>query len=138
MIKLNKINVRFISLFLVIATLFTSMPLSIIATEIPFVEETNKEETDASPTGEDCAKVTLLHNGAEKSSVTIEKDKEETLSTFVTDIQPTGYVWQILIPDENIWVDIQGRIGTEIKVSYSLIGSMLNDSDRAYIRISEL
>lgn len=134
MIRLNKINVRFISLFLVIATLFTSMPLSIIAAEIPFVEETKKEETDASPIGEDCAKVTLLHNGAEKSSVTIEKDKEETLSTFVTDIQPTGYVWQILIPDENVWVDIQGQSGTEIKVSYSLIGSMLNDSDRAYIR----
>ena len=129
--RLTKTNVRIISLILVLATLITSMPLSIIAEEARFEENV---ETSTPPASEDCSKVTLLHNGAEKTSVTIQADGEEILSTFTSEIQPTGYIWQILMPDQNKWVDIQGQNKTELTVNYSLVGSMLNDNDRAYIR----
>lgn len=135
MIKLTKSNLRIISLLLIIATLFTSMPISVVASELA----TPDVEKEASSTvGEDCRNVTLLHDGVEKPSITLKSDEEEILSTFTTNINPTGYVWQILIPNENEWVNIQGQSNPELTVSYSLVGSMLNDKDRAYIRARAL
>ena len=87
--KRIKINLRIISLFLVLTTLFTSTPMSIYAVE----SRSEEVENDSTNVAEDCSEIALLHDGAEKSSISLKKDGEEVLTAFTNGIQPTGYSW---------------------------------------------
>ena len=127
--KFSKFGVRVLSLILTISILVGITPISVFSTQL--FSPVTSNDANAS---EDHDKVVLLHEGAKKASVNLPKDGEETLTAFISDINPTNMSWQILIPDSNTWVNIQGQNNTELKVSYSIVGSMLNSSERAYIR----
>lgn len=132
--KLNKTHIRIISAILLFATFLTSTPANVLSAE--FFSDEASERNESASIAEDCPEVSVLHNGAEKSSITLSKNAEEVLSVFTSEIQPSQRTWQILIPDSNTWVNIEGQNGNELRVSYSLIGSMLNGLDCAYIRAS--
>ena len=121
---------RIIAFILMISLLVTSLPLSAISID-------TSEKSIASESvniSEDRSKVTVLHDGAGKPSVVVDEDGTETLTSFVTEIAPTGRGWQILAPDTNKWVNIYGSNSETLTVSYSLVGSMLNSEGKAYIR----
>lgn len=127
--KLRKAGVRVISMMLALAMLIGFTPISIFSANLsPPTEE------DTVTVSADHSEVTLLHNGASKASIEVAEDGEETITAFTANINPTSIKWQILIPESNTWVTIQGQNSIDLKVGYSTVGSMLNDEDRAYIR----
>ena len=76
----------------------------------------------------------VLHENAEKTRIVLEEYEKETIVAVVSGAEEYRGKWQILAPETNKWVDIFGKTKEELLVSYSLIGSMLNDSGRAYVR----
>ncbi|MBO5326648.1 MAG: hypothetical protein J6A84_00830, partial [Clostridia bacterium] len=114
---------RLIAFLLTVATLLTVVPLGVFATE------TTDLETDR-----DIANVIILHNGAEISSLTLAENGKETLTALVTLGHYDSLAWQIRIPDTEEWVNISGKNGKTLDVTYALVGSMLNASGRAHLR----
>ena len=129
--KFSKFSVRILSLILSVSILIGITPVSVFSTQI-----FNPISSSDTNVAEDHDKVVLLHEGAKKSSINLAKDSEETLTAFIADINPTNISWQILIPDSNTWVNIQGQNNVELKVSYSIVGSMLNSGEK-YQKIEE-
>ena len=124
-------TVRIVSFFLVLAMLLSLVPINVFSTfggDEPIITDTG------SAVVEDHARLSILHEGAEKSSIMLERDNEEVLTAFTADIVPDGRTWQILIPGSNTWVNIDGQNREELKVSYSLVGSMLDKNGKAYVR----
>ena len=117
-------------MLLILALLITTTPISIFASDLSADTQSGNEDA----VSQDFTSIAVLHDNAEKASVTLSKDGEETLTVFTADAQPTSYVWQILMPSGDHWVDIQGQNKENLTVSYSLVGSMLNDEGCAYIR----
>ena len=115
---------RSLSLLLVLAILLTAFPAS----------ATLASNGASASVSEDFSDITVLHDGAAKSSVTIRKDGTETLTAFTADNVPDTRTWQIRIPDTDSWVNIYGQSGETLAVTYALVGSMLDGNDCAYIR----
>lgn len=135
MINHNELKLRIMSMILALTILFGSLPMTVFAVGEESDSHENKQEViEKNEITESCDKVILLHNGAEKTSVTLEEYGSEELSVFTNEIEPTGYSWQILIPNENQWVNILGKNKDNITVTHALVGSMLNENDSAYIR----
>ncbi|MBO5355233.1 MAG: InlB B-repeat-containing protein [Clostridia bacterium] len=114
---------RSLAFLLMLATLLGIFPISTFATG------TTELETD-----KNVADIIILHNGAELSSLTLAEDGKETLTAHITIAEFDSRAWQIRIPDTEEWVNISGRSGEALDVTYALVGSMLNESGRAYLR----
>ncbi|MBO5479907.1 MAG: InlB B-repeat-containing protein [Clostridia bacterium] len=84
--------------------------------------------------GENVSKITVLYNGASETSVRLDEDGKETLVGHITGTESTRRSWQILTPDGTQWVNISGKTQETLSVSYALVGSMLNEKNRAYVR----
>ncbi len=123
---------RALALLLMLVTLVTSMPITAFAVDTADASQ----HTNSVQTSPDHAVVTVLHEGAEKSVVTLHEGGQEVLTSFVAGAEPTKRTWQILIPLRNQWIDIYGQNGETLTVTEALIGSMLNDEECAYIRSS--
>lgn len=82
------------------------------------------------------ATVVVLHDNAEKNSITLKENDKETLNALVNLDESYSKNWQILTPDTNKWVNIAGKTQDSLSVTYSLIGSMLDSRDRAYLRLA--
>lgn len=119
---------RVIAIILVIASLFTTLPISVFAGDGAILHDTED-------TSETSKKVEVLHNGAAKNSVTVSEDGREILTASAKDVTVSRRTWQILDPDHSEWIDIYGKTDESIAVTYALVGSMLNDAEKAYIRV---
>ncbi len=84
----------------------------------------------------DAQHVTVLQDGQPIDSAAIRRDGEVLLTGGITGGAAETINWQIKIPDKNIWVDIDGQTSLECLVSYALVGSMLDGSDTAYLRLA--
>ena len=93
-----------------------------------------KQEDEKVVLGESVSKIAVLYNGAEERSITLKEDEKETLVGHITGTDSTARSWQILTPDGKEWVGISGKTQENLQVSYALVGSMLNDNGRAYVR----
>ena len=120
----RRVKLRTIALALAIATLMTVFPLNILAV-------TSEEDV---ATGENVGAVTVLHNGVQENTITLDENGRETLTVFVSGITIISRSWQILTPDGTQWVSIFGKTQESLDVTYSLVASMLNDKNTAYIR----
>ncbi len=85
---------------------------------------------------EDEEVVTVLQDGQPVKSVVIPQDGETLLTGSVTGAAVEALNWQIKLPDADIWVNIDGYTAAECSVSYALVGSMLDSSGTAYLRLS--
>ena len=96
------------------------------------------ENGDSAGTAGETAKPTaiILHENAEKSGITLNENGKETLVSVVEGSDEFSQTWQILAPETTKWVDVFGKTQERLEVSYSLIGSMLNDRGCAYIRFA--
>ena len=124
--KYTKMKLRGLALILTLAILLSAFPIS----------ATLASNGASGLVSDDFSGVTVLHNGAEKSSITVQRDGAETLTAFTADVVPDTRTWQIRIPDTDSWVNIYGQSGEALTVTYALIGSMLNSNDCAYIRVT--
>lgn len=84
--------------------------------------------------GASVSKISVLHNGAAETTVRLNEDGRETLTAHITGTDSTRRSWQILTPDGMQWVNIAGRTQESLPLSYALVGSMLNDKGKAYVR----
>ena len=123
--KRRAFSIRAISLLLLLATLFSVLPLSVFAAGVAEL---------LTPNAEDLAHVVILHDGAEKSSVTLAEDGKETLTALVSDVSFNARAWQIRTPDGEQWVNIDGKSGETLDVSMALVSSMLDAAGHAYLR----
>ena len=125
MTVINKRRVRIIALILTLSLILGAMPTTVFSSEITeAIRSASQDQSD----------VIILHDGAEKESITLAKNGQETLTAFTSKLKPTSRSWQILIPETSTWVDIQGQNGESLAVSYATVGSMLNGKGCAYIR----
>ena len=122
-------KVRITAFLLLFITIFVSIPSPVLALPLDILDSMGE-------ISDDVAKVTVLHNGAEKSSIVIEEHSKETLTYFVAGSQPTESTWQIRIPNTDSWVNINGYNTDTLPVGYALIDSMLDANGAAYIRAS--
>ena len=124
MTKRRRFSVKAVAMLLLIATLLTTFPMNVLATAI----------SDLFPNAQDIAPVVILHDGVEKSSVTVAENGKEVLTALASDIHVTSRAWQIRTPDGEQWISIYGKSGETIDVSYALVSSMLDAAGRAYLR----
>ncbi len=111
---------KIISFFLAMLMLFTALPISGISA--------NAVTTSY---------VSVLYNGVEVNEVTVPENEKITLSSRLNGISADEYNWQIKIDAESdIWVDIDGYNEDTCIVDYALVGSVLDETDTAYIRLS--
>lgn len=73
----------------------------------------------------------IAHEGRSVSQVTF--DKHEKIEVSAENIPEGTYQWQIKVPGTDLWVNIHGQTGQTIKLSYALLGSLL-DGDSAHVR----
>lgn len=79
----------------------------------------------------------ICHNGEKTSSVTVREDSKLELSASMTR-DGSEYQWQIAIDRAaDAWVNISGQTSSTVKVSYAMVGSLLDESGAAYIRLRE-
>jgi len=133
--RTSKITFRLISALLALVILLGALPLSVIAEGVAALP-TDTAPADKVGISEDKTGISVLHGGAEKSAVSIPKNGRDILTVFTSGIEPTHLAWQILAPDTNTWVNIYGRNGAELPISYSLVGSMLDGNGIAFVRAS--
>ncbi len=109
---------RFLAILLTAAMLLGMLPMlgTVSAAEEPFV--------------------TVLQNGQRVDSISFPENGELLLTGDVSDAAADAFNWQIKVPDKDIWVDIDGYTALECPVSYALVGSMLDGSETAYLRLS--
>lgn len=129
MFNSRPLKLRIIAIILTLAALLTSLPLTVLAEEIQNSAAQNSENTPVKPS------VEILHDGALKNSITLLEDGKENLRARVEGISVKSRNWQILNHETNEWVNIYARTQETLPVTYALIGSMLNDAGRAYIRL---
>lgn len=73
----------------------------------------------------------IAHEGRSVSQVTF--DKHEKIEVSAENIPEGTYQWQIKVPGTDLWVNIHGQTGQTIKLSYALLGSLL-DGDSSHVR----
>ena len=122
--KRKHLFIKCIAVVLLLATLLPMLPVNAVSIG-------NSADT---PNSKDIATVIVLHDGAEKSSVTLEEGGKETLTALISDVTYTSRAWQIRTPDGEQWVDIYGKSGDTLDVTYALVQSMLDANGRAYLR----
>ena len=133
MIKIRNLKIKLTALMLLIALVIASMPLYAFSLSAGDKSLAPESSTQVS---EDHTKVTVLHNGANKTSVSIPENGKETLTYFVMGDAPEKSSWQILAEESNTWVNIYGSNSDSLSVGYALVSSMLNAEGVAYIRAS--
>lgn len=72
-------------------------------------------------------------NGGKVSSVEFPSNRTAYISAKTAG-QASEYQWQILVPGRDEWVAIYGEQEDCIKLSYAMVGNMMNDSGVAYVR----
>lgn len=97
---------RIIAFVLSVAMLFTLLPSLTMST---------------------CAaeRVEIYYNGNAQDSVTLPKGDYIELNAVKNVVGEAAYQWQIDVAD-NMWVDISGETGTNIRVSYAMIANILS------------
>lgn len=123
--NMKKKALRLCALVLTVATLLTLAPTAVFATDT---------KADSPTTSEALPKIIILHEGAQKLSITLKELGEELLTTFTVGTQSKNITWQICTPDGKQWVNISGKSGETLRVTYALIESMLDSRERARIR----
>ena len=76
--KYTKMKLRGLALILTLAILLSAFPIS----------ATLASNGASGLVSDDFSGVTVLHNGAEKSSITVQRDGAETLTAFTADVVP--------------------------------------------------
>lgn len=77
---------------------------------------------------------------AETPTIEVISDKEVYLdasSSVVLQVQShvdDPLVWQIYVPEQNVWADIQDKTGEQCEVNYALLHSALDENDTAQLR----
>ncbi|MBR7111942.1 MAG: InlB B-repeat-containing protein [Clostridia bacterium] len=125
MMKQRRLSLKLIALLLAVATLLSVFPLSILSIDTAESPE---------PGSEELANVVILHNGAQKSSVTLAEYGKETLTALVSGVEFTTRTWQIRTPDGDQWISIYGKNGETLDVTLALVSSMLDANGCAYLR----
>ena len=123
--KRKKLSLRLCALMLVIASLLTLSPVGVFAAD---------GSDSSAEVSNDAPKVMVLHDGAQKKSITLKEKESEILTAFTSNTSSKNLSWQIRTPDGKQWVNISEKNSTDLKVTYSLIGSMLDSENRAYLR----
>ena len=121
------LRLRLISLMLVIATLLGIFPFS-------FASSGGEGSSNEGAAGGDIPVISVLHDGAVKKSLTLQKDGKETLTSVISSTECTNRSWQILNSKDNQWIDIYARTQESLDITYALVGSMLSDDGKTYIR----
>ncbi len=109
---------KVLSFILAVLMIFTALPISSISANAI---------TD-SP-------VDILYNGQITNGVILAENEEITLESKLNGISADTYNWQIKA-ENDIWVNIDGHTDNSCKVSYALVGSMLDSTDTAYLRLA--
>ena len=102
---------RPIAFLLMLATLLSIVSVPAFATEA-LAPEANESIAD----------IIILHNNAEISSLTLTEDGKETLSALVMLDYYDSRAWQIRIPNTEEWVNISGKNGETLDVTFAQIG----------------
>ena len=126
----NKRYTRIISLLLAIALLISAIPTIVFATGISEI----KEELERIAISKDVANIVIMHGDAEISSLVLAENGKETLTAKVNDVRYSSRCWQMRIPGTTEWVSISDKTGESIDVTYALVGSLLDEAGRAYLR----
>lgn len=77
---------------------------------------------------------------AETPAIEVVSDKEvyiDPSSSTVLQVQShlsETLVWQIYVPEQDVWADIQGKTGEQCEVNNALLHSALNENDTAQLR----
>ncbi len=81
--------------------------------------------------------VDILYNGQKVSSVIVAENEEITLESKLDGINADAYNWQIKADAvKDLWVDIDGYTDDLCVVNYALVGSLLDETDTAYLRLA--
>ena len=100
---------RFIAFVLSVAMLFTLLPSLTMSTRA-------------------AERVEIFYNGNAQDSVTLPKGDYIELNAVKNVVGEATYQWQVDIAD-NVWVDISGETGTNIRVSYAMIANILSGNE---------
>ncbi len=80
--------------------------------------------------------IDVLYNGEETSNVVVAEDEQITLESKLDGVASDAYQWQIRVNEQkDIWADIDGYNQSFCKVSYALVGSLLDNTNTAYLRL---
>ena len=121
----KRLTTKLVAVLLLLATLLSVLPLSVLSAEW---------SKGLTPSDAGLGTVVVLHDGAEKSSITLEENGKEVLTALVNGVTAVSNTWQIRTTDGEQWVDIYGKNGETLDVTYTLVRSMLTDGGRAYLR----
>lgn len=130
MIISSKIRTRLTAFLLALVILFLSIPFD----GYSLAANIGGGKTSEGETAPDHTPVTVLHDGVEKKYVELSEDGKEILTSFESGIKASKRAWQILIPGDATWVNINGCSGDTLAVGYAMVGSMLDADGVAYIR----
>ncbi len=111
---------KVLSFILAVFMIFTALPISSISVNAG---------TD-SP-------VEILYNSEKISSIMVAENEEITLESKLYGIRADTYHWQIkAAADQDLWVNIDGYTHDSCEVNYALVGSLLDQTDTAYLRLA--
>lgn len=127
------LKTRLLAFLLALTAILTSFPLSVIAEGITPEENSTPPKTEEQDAPN--VSVLVLHNGAQKTSITLDEYGREFLTAKIHGTTSTKRSWQILDPLSNTWVSIAGKSQETLSVNYSLVHSMLNEKGKAYLRL---
>ena len=100
---------RIIAFVLSVAMLFTLLPSLTMSTRA-------------------AERVEIYYNGNAQDSVILPKGDYIELNAVKNVVGEATYQWQVYIAD-NVWVDISGETGTNIRVSYAMIANILSGNE---------
>lgn len=118
---------RLFALLLAFCVFFTSLPASAATSRPPENAKTASAEQS------DSADVRLLVDGEELSAAVLPTDGHLNLTAKFSG-EAAAYAWQILLPDENLWVDISGAASPTLQVGCGTVISALRADGIAYVR----
>ena len=77
----------------------------------------------------------IAYEGKKVTEITV--DKHEKITVTAERVPEGTLQWQIKIPGTNQWVDIQGQTGSELGLSYAVVGSLL-EGNSALVRCAAI
>lgn len=122
--------IRLLAFALSVLMLVMGVPTAVIAEGLISVTADSAENPDKAS-----GKVSILYHGAAEKTVYVAENGKEILTSKVEGITTKSRAWQLLDPVSYEWITVYGRSGDSLPVTYALVGSMLNESGRAYIRL---
>ena len=79
--------------------------------------------------------IQILHDEAPVTEVKLEQDGKIRLTTQGDVADKAAYFWQIRDPaNKDLWVNITGANSDSLWVTYALVGSMLQENGKAFLR----